>query len=484
METGVIYARVSSKEQELEGYSIPAQLKLLREYAQKNNITVIREFTEVETAKKAGRTQFSEMLIFIKNNLRVKNLLAEKPDRLLRNTMDLALLEELMAENGIKIHTVKDGKKYDAKSSSSEKFMFGIQGLMAKQVIDNLSEEVKKGMQEKAAQGTYPSRAPFGYLNAGTKGKRSIVLDPVAAPYIKRMFELYATVLYSLAKLRQQMVREGIVFRNGKNFHKSMVESLLKNEFYTGVFYWKGVKCEKASHPAIISKELFNQVQRLMMNPKKSKSRKGLFPYTSLIKCGHCGCDITAEIHEDKYIYYRCTNGKGKCIQKYVRQEVFDTEFEALLDSIHVTKEAHDIIMTDLRESFKEKKEYLDHNVKTIEQQIGVLQKRIDTAYTDRVDGKIDEAFWKQHTSKWILEKEELAQKLLSLQKVDTCFMENANMILELAKNASRLFKTQNAEEKRKLINLVLSKCILKDGKLELELAEPFNQIKIGRAHV
>lgn len=476
MDKAVIYARVSSKEQEVEGYSIPAQRKSLLEYAAKNNISVIREFTEVETAKKAGRTQFNAMLEFIKQDKSIKNILAEKPDRLLRNTMDLALLEMLMTDNGIKIHTVKDGKTYNSRSTSTEKFMFGIQGLMAKQVVDNLSEEVRKGMHEKAAQGFYPSRAPFGYVNTGTKGKRTIIPDPMTAPYVKRMFELYETGGYSLSTIRTQMIKEGMVYRNGKNFHKSTVELILKNEFYTGVFYWNGVKYENALHAAIVSKELFNQVQRLLMNPKKAKSRKGLFPYTNLIKCGHCGCDITAEIHEDKYIYYRCTNGKGKCVQKYVRQEVLDSEFESMLDDIRVTEEARKIIMQDLRESFKEKRKYHDHNVSLIEQQIAVLQKRIDTAYTDRVDGNIDEKFWKQHTSKWLAEKEALTEKLLSHQRTDTCFMENANLILELAEKASGLFKTRNAKEKHQLISLIVSKCILNEGKLELELAEPFDK--------
>ena len=48
----VLYARVSSKDQDQEGYSIPAQQKLLREYAQKNGFQVVREFVDVETAKK------------------------------------------------------------------------------------------------------------------------------------------------------------------------------------------------------------------------------------------------------------------------------------------------------------------------------------------------------------------------------------------------------------------------------------------------
>ncbi len=56
----VIYARVSSKEQEKEGYSIPAQFKLLRDHARVHDLQVVQEFTDVETAKKAGRKAFGE----------------------------------------------------------------------------------------------------------------------------------------------------------------------------------------------------------------------------------------------------------------------------------------------------------------------------------------------------------------------------------------------------------------------------------------
>ena len=61
MDTALLYIRVSSKEQEKEGYSIPAQLRLLKEYAHKNNIEVVKEFIDVETAKQAGRANFGEM---------------------------------------------------------------------------------------------------------------------------------------------------------------------------------------------------------------------------------------------------------------------------------------------------------------------------------------------------------------------------------------------------------------------------------------
>ncbi len=87
----VIYARVSSREQEQEGYSIPSQLKLLNDYAVKNNFKVTKEFIDTETAKKAGRENFNLMVEFLKKNAEVKVILCEKTDRLSRNFRDVYL---------------------------------------------------------------------------------------------------------------------------------------------------------------------------------------------------------------------------------------------------------------------------------------------------------------------------------------------------------------------------------------------------------
>src|SRR5690348_4257304 len=191
----VIYARVSSKEQEREGFSIPAQLKLLREYAEHKGLSVLNEFTDVETAKKSGRTQFSEMVKFFKAEARKKKdpgcrtLLVEKTDRLYRNFKDYVTLDELE----LAIHLVKENDILSPDSKSHQKLLHGIKVVMAKNYIDNLSEEIEKGMKEKAEQGIFPSRAPIGYLNAIHGDKKFIQPDPVYAPLIRRVFELYST---------------------------------------------------------------------------------------------------------------------------------------------------------------------------------------------------------------------------------------------------------------------------------------------------
>ncbi len=81
--------RVSSKEQEQEGSSIPAQRKLLTEYAVQQGLNIIREFEDIETAKRAGRLSFGEMVAFLGECPEPRPvLLVEKTDRLYRNIKD------------------------------------------------------------------------------------------------------------------------------------------------------------------------------------------------------------------------------------------------------------------------------------------------------------------------------------------------------------------------------------------------------------
>lgn len=240
----VMYCRVSSKEQEKEGYSIPAQQKLLRGYAEENGFKIVNEYSDVETAKKAGRTAFNEMVAFLKKQNTGKQpgqpcrvILVEKTDRLYRNLKDWVTLDEL----GVEIHLVKEGAVISNDSRSADKFMHGIRVLMARNYIDNLSEETKKGMLEKAAQGIYPSFAPIGYLNVECNGRRYIQPDPNVAPTIKKLYEWYATGNYSLKAITDKAYEEGLSFRkSGAKIPKSHVHQILTNKIYYGDFDWDG----------------------------------------------------------------------------------------------------------------------------------------------------------------------------------------------------------------------------------------------------
>src|SRR5690348_15837179 len=100
----VVYARVSSKDQEREGFSIPAQLDLLRSYAASRQINIAEEFVDIETAKQAVRASFGRMVAFARKHQGRIIVLVEQTDRLYRNLRDLVTIDEHDAE----IHLVKE----------------------------------------------------------------------------------------------------------------------------------------------------------------------------------------------------------------------------------------------------------------------------------------------------------------------------------------------------------------------------------------
>ena len=120
--------------------------------------------------------------------------------------------------------------------------MHGIKVLMAKNYIDNLSEESSKGMQEKAEQGIYPSFAPLGYRNIlGQMGKKIIEPDPDSAPVLTRLFQQYSTGNYSVKELARFARHEGLVFRKSRStVPPATIHKILRNRIYTGDFNWKG----------------------------------------------------------------------------------------------------------------------------------------------------------------------------------------------------------------------------------------------------
>lgn len=475
MKKAVIYARVSTKEQEKEGFSIPAQLKLLNDYALKNDIHIIEKFTDSETAKQSGRTNFNEMLKFIKKNKDINIILVEKTDRLYRNFQDYVKLEEFNLE----IHLVKEGSVLSDNSKSHEKFIHGIKVLMAKNYIDNLKEETIKGLREKANQGYFPGKAPYGYKNiTDDSGKKIIAIDEQNAHYVKRAFELYATGNYSLRGLNNKLFDEGFRNKAGKKYSKSIIERMLKNIFYTGAFEFEGKRYENAMHKALISQDLYYLTQTKLRDPRKLRMHDIEFPYTNFIQCGHCGCYLTAELKKSKYIYYHCTGNKGgDCKKDYLKEETIEKTFIEILKKIYIPEELIQKVLGTIKGIYKLKKDYTVNVTESIERQIKTLENRIEQLYLDKLDGNIPNEFWKEKNTAWHAQKDELLNKLKAINNAEKKFYERSNLILEFCKDAYRLFLEASPEEKRKIVSLVCSNLSYKDKELSIELNSVFKML-------
>jgi site-specific DNA recombinase len=166
----VLYARVSSKEQEETGYSLPAQEKFLREYAERKAFDIEKVFAVSESASgKKLREVFKEMMAYVDKN-KIKIVICEKVDRLTRNFSDAVEIDQwLDVDEERQIHLVKNALVLHKNSRSQERLNWGVHLLFAKNHIDNMKEEVKKGYNEKLRQGGYPGVPPIGYKTIGDK---------------------------------------------------------------------------------------------------------------------------------------------------------------------------------------------------------------------------------------------------------------------------------------------------------------------------
>ena len=469
----VSYARVSSKEQEKEGFSIPAQSRLLLEYANQHNFMIAKEFVDVETAKQAGRTGFSEMLAFLKANPSIRIILVEKTDRLYRNIKDWVTLDEL----GLEIHLVKESIILSRDSRSSEKFMHGIKVLMAKNYIDNLSEETRKGMNEKAEQGIWPSNAPLGYLNVtGKDSKKTIIPDFEAAPLIAKAFEWYATGDYSIKQVAAMLKEAGFAFKRSHNsVPQSTIHKILRNRIYTGEFDWDGQNY-KGKYEPIITMELWQTVQNIFDNRSsgRKKVRKHDFAFSGLIQCGYTGGSLVGDLKKGKYIYYRAIGAKGI---PYVNEHELEKQFGEALKRLQFDGDVLNWVCTALKESQVDKQQYHEETLSRLQGEYSRLDSRIDAMYIDKLDGKITETCFNGKAGAWREEQQQILVKIQSLQNASQCYINEGIQLIELAQNAYSLFISQSAHEKRRLLNFMVSNCTWKDGLLIVNLKQPFDII-------
>ena len=466
MKTVVLYARVSSKDQEREGYSIPAQLKLLREYAQKNEFKIVREFVDVETAKVTGRKQFGEMIRFLEQTPTCRSLIVEKTDRLYRNFRDCVTLEDLEVE----IHLPKEGQIISKDAKSQAKLVHGIQVVIARNYIENLREEVKKGMREKAEQGIYPSRPPLGYLN--NKLEHTIEVDPQKAPVAKRMFELYASGQHSLLHVRNVIKNEF-----GQILAQGYLARLLKNPFYKGQFIWED-KVYNGTQIPLISADVFEQVQGVFCGHNKSnKSRKHEFAFSGLLHCAYDNCAVTAELKKNRYTYYRCTGYRGKCDLPYFREELLGERLAVTLKDIHIPDDVllqlEKSLLTDKGRAEAIRKEQGER----LQSRLSALRHRLDQAYLDKLDGKITEEFWNRKSVEWQSEEQQVLLALKSAEQPKSERMLDAMRTLELANKAYFLYLKQEPAEKAKLLKMVLSNCEIDSANVYPTYRKPFDLI-------
>ncbi|MCD7879154.1 MAG: recombinase family protein [Candidatus Gastranaerophilales bacterium] len=472
--TAIGYRRVSSDEQK-EKYSIPAQIEQQEKYASEKGFNLVKAWEVSESAKEPGRKGFNEMLAYAKKH-RIGHILFKKADRSARNETDAATIVRLARTTDISFHFIEEGMVLNKDSKNHEFTIYMINCVIATLMPRDLAINVTSAFIKKAKMGHYPMVAPFGYTNfRKSKGETShIIIDPDKAPFVKRIYELYASGLYSYRSLAKKMSDEGMRVSSGVKCAKKNVEMILNNPIYMGDFIFKGVRYE-GKHEPIVSRELYTEVQRVIKNQTSTRANKRDFLFSGLFKCSHCGCSLVAELHKGKYIYYHCTGNKGgECKRKYISESKLEEGLIAILEKLKPSEETSKIVLAAIKRELKDNLDYGQNQAREIRKQIEATQKRLSNLLDLYTDGNIDKKSYDLKSKQWQYELDELLVLQTKINKTPVNYIERARDVFELSKNAKEWYLQADYEKKRELIKLLHSNFLYDGSNPHYELNSVF----------
>ncbi|WP_246684802.1 zinc ribbon domain-containing protein [Mesorhizobium sp. B2-7-1] len=192
---------------------------------------------------------------------------------------------------------------------------------------------------------------------------------------------------------------------------------------------------------------------------------------------------FVAEIKKGKYVYYHCTGhtkgrgGYGDCRRKYVREEVLDQEFADLLDRLHFDEEILEWVKAALMASRADERREHEQAIHRCRVEYKRLEDRLHAMYLDKLDGRIDNAFYDRMSAQWRTEQTRLLREIERHGSAEESYMEDGIRLLELAHNASRLSVKQPVHEKKRLLNLVLPNCQWHKGEGHAIFRQPFDPL-------
>lgn len=339
MSYGIIYTRVSTKEQAEKRLSLENQEKECKAYARKHNVTVPDNHVfsdRGESAKFADRPELQRMLQFVKQNKgKVDTLYIWKIDRLSRNLGDYYGIKVAVNRYGVRVVSVTEPIDDDPVG----RFLEAI--LAAAAQFDNEIRAIRSltGMRQRVEQGEWPHDAPVGYK----KVNKHVVIDDLLGPVIAEVLTEYSSGTYSVAEIARYALERGVKTKSGRPKAHDAMTSILTNVFYAGYTRNKLTnKVIKGRHTPLVDEAIIYKNIDLIHGQKKKIVLRGddLYPLRGTLLCTNCGLALTASSSKGNggyYPLYHC--GRKTCTKKITGKKASqdaDTvhkEFRALLEA-------------------------------------------------------------------------------------------------------------------------------------------------------
>ena len=483
-----IYVRVSTDDQRDNGYSIDSQLRMIKEYCEKNDYNIVDVYNDAgHSGKDLMRPEMQRLLADIKSK-KIDKLIAIKVDRLTRNNYDGFWLLNYCEEHDVKIELILE--PYDVSTANGE-MIFGMNLVFGQRERKEIGARTKRAMEEMALEKIHPSKAPYGYIRNRETGHLEI--EPIEAQVVKEIFELckQGNSTRSIATI---MKDNNAYLKQGK-WASDRIYKILTNAIYIGIFEYGKYKrkpqdilrVENYCEP-IIDEITWNATRNVLVKNRHSNYGEYIHLFSGLVKCPICR-NIMSSSESFKYpngklkVYYhlRCKNHNCKGFGFHYNTEKIESKLKQILEelTIFMLSMDNEIITCNSTKS---------NDVKEIEKAIEKLklqEKRlVDLYLSSNLD--VETINHKNNVIKKEIDK--LGKKKISLdpdnssqeytveliKKLD-CVEENETLIFTSIKNIgfTFLYDLLSREVKRDMIHRLVSQIeITRDKNYNIEIKD------------
>ena len=336
-----VYVRVSTDDQRDNGYSIDSQLRMIKEYCEKNNYDIVDVYNDAgHSGKDLMRPEIQRLLKDIKSK-KINKLIAIKVDRLTRNNYDGFWLLNYCEEHDVKIELILE--PYDVSTANGE-MIFGMNLVFGQRERKEIGARTKRAMEEMALEKIHPSKAPYGYIRNKETGHLEV--EPIEAQVVKEIFELCKKG-HSTRNIATIMKENNAYLKQGK-WKADRVYKILTNSIYIGIFEYGKYKrkpqdvlrVEDYCEP-IIDITTWNTTRANLEKNKHPNYGEHIHLFAGLVKCPICNEILAASESFKKYknetkIYYhlRCKNSNCKGYGYHYNSDKIEDKLKRILNEL------------------------------------------------------------------------------------------------------------------------------------------------------
>ncbi len=478
----VIYARKSTASDDRQVLSIDSQIHELRTLAARQGVSVAEVLTESKSAKAPGRPIFGELIRRVHRGA-VNGILCWKMDRLARNHLDTGQVLQALAD-GLLERVITIDRTYTR--DGNDRFIGNFELGMATKYIDDLRQNVKRGLRAKLQQGWATGKPPLGYLN--DKLNKTIVKDPERFDLVRRMWDLMLTGTMRPDQIRtianeewgfrtRKLKREG-----GRPLAHASIYHIFGNPFYMGHIRNGDGETFVGRHPPMVTREEFLRVHEILGRPGRPRPQEHEFPFTGLFHCGNCGASITAEEHVKpsgrRYVYYHCTRRKDvPCREPAIPAPELEAQMVSLLGRFRLPDKVHAWLLDKARHDVNLDRQRREEAHRSLEIALRAARGEEETLLSLRLRELVtDDVFLakrrdlQEHRQGLELKIRSTGQGLEDVQKrLDATFL--------FAQKAQEMFENGTGVQKRMILEAAGSNWTLKSKKVAVQAEKPLQLI-------